>query len=351
MKNYNTFLNSKKYEIELNEGLFDMFKKLFNKINQYVIKTKGGKEVESIYQKYINIINQEFDKLGLTELNIGDSTMPIKETIYISKYNNFLNEANEQVEVSQEDSEELEKNKNITIQKLKQKSQTINKIIELYKEKALKEMNAILKKYGGSDKNPKLAIIINNKKDQFNLDVLNAKVAYLEKAGDKSLINNVRIERDKLSKQLNAQWQGFDKVGAAGGQFVANSFYRYKSANGIKTIKYLRPSQTQGKAFAKYLIKEDGIVDKEQEFRTENIVVDYKDLNLTDGDKYNYYDEEQNKVIEVEIINYDESNNTIKLKSNGNEFDGHLGCLRDKIGGDTEEQAKPEENKPEEGNQ
>lgn len=347
MKNYNTFLNSKKYEIELNEGLFDMFKKLFNKINQYVIKTKGGKEVDAIYQKYIKKIGQEFVKLGLTELNIGDSTMPIKETIYISKYNNFLNEANEQVE----DSEELEKNKSTTIQMLKQKSQTINKIIELYKEKALKEMNAILNKYGGSDKNPKLAIIINNKKDQFNLDVLNAKVAYLEKAGDKSLINTVRIERDKLSKQLNAQWQGFDKTGAAGGQLVANSIYRYNSANGLKTIKYLRPSQTQGKAFAKYLISEDGIVDKEQEFRTENIVVDYKDLNLKVGDKYNYYDEEQNKVIEVEIINYDESNNTIKLKSNGNEFDGHLGCLRDKIGGDTEEQAKPEENKSEEGNQ
>lgn len=343
MKNYDQFLNSKNYEIELNEGLFDMFKKLFGKIGQYINKTKGGQEVEKIYNKYMDLIKKEFAKQGVTELNIGDSTVLKKESIYVSKYNNFLNEAEagaqtinpvdtpETTEFSEEDNANNAKDVKMTVQKLKQKSQALRKIIELYKAKAIKEMDLVLKKYGGSEKNPKLAIIINNKKDQFLLDYLNAEVAYLEKSGDKTLINNVKIERDKLSKDLNARWQNFDKAGdvAAGGQLVANTFYRYNTADGIKTIQFIKPSTTKGKVIAKYLVKEDGIINKEQEFTTDNIDTEFKP---EEGKQYNYYSETNNAIIKVTVVSYDESKKELNLKSEkGNSFKGHIGSIRNLV--------------------
>ena len=64
MKKYN-FINEKKSYDELNEGIFRYVQKNYLiKYPNLLKKYKGGKEVDAIYNKYINIINQEFTKQG-----------------------------------------------------------------------------------------------------------------------------------------------------------------------------------------------------------------------------------------------------------------------------------------------
>jgi len=346
MKTYNQFVN----ESQINEGLFDMFKKMFNKIGQYINKVKGGKEIEAIYKKYIDLINKEFQKQGITELNIGDTTVPtstvpttttttkpttptVESLKLISRYQDFLNEEldSEAAALSKDESEKENTTANgMTVAKLKQKTVVLKQIIEKYKQIALKEMNAIVKKYGGDEKNPKLRLIANNKMDQFDLDYLNAEVAFLEKSGDKSMINQVKADRDKLSKDLNAKWSNFDEAGnvAEGGALAMGTYYAYKTPTGIKTIKTVQASPNQGKVTATYVYDKDGQI-KNQDFAINNIVTE---LDFENGKKYNYYSETNNDVIPVTVKEYDKANKTIVLISEkGNEFNGNVGSMRDEI--------------------
>jgi hypothetical protein len=147
------------------------------------------------------------------------------------------------------------------------------------------------------------------------------------------MINQIKIERDRISKDLNQRWLNIDKTGdvsvTKGAQLIIGSFYRYKTSDGIKTIKIIKQSETAGKIIATYLIKEDGIIDKQQEFTIENIDDTFKPEN---GHVYNYYSETNNQVIKVTVENYDDSKKELNLKSEkGNTFKGHVGSLRDEV--------------------
>ena len=192
---------------------------LFNKASQVINKTKGGKDIEDIYNKYLGLINDAFAKQANVDLHIistsvqKDTQVPPTEQNKTTpgatasteslKYNlkNKINEADENAKIS--DPEILKKKKGV-----------IDQIIKKYKDIALKEMGDILKKYGGAAKNPQLQIIINSKKDQFDLDYLNAQIDYLEKSGDKTQVDVITKQRDLVSKKIQDDFKNIDSVKA-----------------------------------------------------------------------------------------------------------------------------------------
>ena len=194
---------------------------LFNKAKQIINKTKGGKDIEAIYNKYLGMINDAFTKQANVNLHIISASEQQKDTQvpptenktgatssvnasykYSSKYK--INEADEPDANSKIEDVKI----------LKDKKGVIDQIIKKYKDMALKEMDAVLKKYGGASKNPQLQIIINSKKDQFDLDYLNAQISYLEQSGDKTQIGNITKQRDIISKKIQDDFKNIDTVKA-----------------------------------------------------------------------------------------------------------------------------------------
>ena len=337
MKKYDQFINDK-----MNEGFFDVFKKLFSKITQYFNTTKGGKEVKLIYDKYIAIIKTEFKRQTDIELNIGADSIKKESTFSILyDYSMFITEELDTPTVDDTDASSLlgntsgttsgsTVNSKMMIDKLKQKGAILDKIILMYQQKALSEMDKVLQKYGGAEANPKLKVIIDNEKDQFILDFLNAKIDYLEKAGDRTIISKMKIDRDNLSKNLNNRWNSFDKSGdiKEGGQLLIGVYYRYTTPDGIKTIKITKQSPNKGKIFATYVLPIDGQV-KDQEFSTENIDSEFVPES---GVTYNYYSETNKALIKVTVDKYDDKTKQLDVTSDkGNKFKGHVGVLRDKV--------------------
>lgn len=175
---------------------------IYKKVKARINKTKGGNEVEVIYQKYLKMINDQFAKQAQVNLNIAAAAEQAAKESKVINWNRFniINEA--------------DANAKLAADTLKNKKAVLDSIIKKLKDMALKEMDAILKKYGGATANPQLAIIINAKKDQFDLDYLNAQVNYLEAAGDKTMIANVIKQRDLISKKIEADYKNFDSVKA-----------------------------------------------------------------------------------------------------------------------------------------
>jgi hypothetical protein len=338
MKKYNEFIDSNE---QLNEGIFDFLKKMWNKAAAHIRKIKGGKEVDAIFTKYLGIINAEIQKKANVTLQLGGEEKITKESI-ILRYDQFLNEEAEtdmesDVEISEEDKKKVqqsgEKDKQMDAKTLKEKEKIIEQIINLYKDKALKEMEQVLKKQGGAEKNPKLKIIIDNKMHEFNLKFLEAKVKFLEKSGDKSAMNKVAVERDKKAKELENMWKQLDEKGdvktEGEGDYKVGNRYRYNTENGQKNIEIVGTSDKEGMIKAKYLNKEDGKIIP-QDFRRENI--DKDDNTLTDG-TYGYRSNEgKGELIEVEIKGNKPENKNIKVTSvkTGKEFIVDTGLLRKK---------------------
>lgn len=334
MKNYEQFISYKNND-NLNEGFFDVFKKLFNKITGYINKVKGGNEIKKIYDKYIILINTEFKKQAGVDLNIGAE---IKKESIVYNFQTFITEELEQPTDDTDASKILgddntsgtTTDNKMNIDTLKKKTALLDKIINLLVQKALKEMDAVLVKYGGAEKNPKLKAIIDNQKDQFTLDYLNAKISYLEKSGDKTIINKIKLDRDKLSKDLNNRWNSFDNAGdvSEGGQLLVGVYYRYNTDEGIKTIKIVKQSQTKGKIVATYVLSDDGQI-KDQDFDIQNI--DTKFIPES-GVTYNYYSETNKGLVKVKVDRYDEKTKQVDVTSEkGNKFKAHIGALRDKV--------------------
>lgn len=356
MKTYEQFIVKNSQE-PINEGIFDMFKKMFKKIGETIRKTKGGQEIEKIVAQYNELINAALIKQVGVNLNLNVSS--IKET-RIFRYHDFLNEAEMTEEqatknLAQADTalenepvnpnkpidpnkpieqtaptEKTDDNTKLTLNTLKTKALIIDKIIETYKAQALKKMNQVLTKYGGADKNPRLAVIISNKMDEFNLNFLEKKLQFLEKAGDKNQIVKVKSDRDKLSKELQQKWSKLDEAGNPNekGELVIGLYYRYNTPDGIKTIKIIKQSPTQGKIIATYVLEKDGEL-KEQEFDINNINTEF-DPKPTE--QYNYYSETNKDIIVVTIKSYDENKKELLVTSqSGNDFKARMGAIRDKI--------------------
>lgn len=356
MKKYDKFINDNN---QLNEGLFGFLKKMWNKAATYINKIKGGKEVDEIYKKYLTIINTEFERQAGVKLELGgEQKAEIKKESVVYDYKNFLlNEADGDTKDATVDAQQKQQvdnavnppedkptteatptdvNKVLTAETLKKKLGTMEKIIQLYRDKALKEMNQVLTKMGGAVKNPGLQIIIDNKKDQFNLDFYNAQVSFLEKSGDKTMITKVAAERDKLSKELEARWNTLDKLGQrtgteGGGDFKVGVKYRYKSEGGIKTIKITKPGDGKNSIFAQYLNKDDGGLN-EQTFQIANIDTTFAPVL---GETYTYLSNEGvGPIINVTLMEApDTGRGTVKVSSDKNKegFNVEIGALRDKV--------------------
>ena len=202
-ESYRTLRNKEIEQLEpVNEEIFGaigkFFSNLFKNIKQKIFKVKGGKEVEEIYNKYLQKIQEEIKKAAGVELNLSAAAdskareeqkakaekekaaaAPAAKTESYSerfKRSQRIFEADEEVDTKMD------------AEKLKAKANVIKEILNKLKTMALKEMDAVLKKFGGASENPKLEIIITAKKDEFELAFLNAQVEFLEKAGDKTQV-------------------------------------------------------------------------------------------------------------------------------------------------------------------
>jgi hypothetical protein len=196
IKRYESFKNQNSEPVneEFLGKLIGGIKNLFKKGQERINKAKGGKEIEVIYQKYLTMITSELAKTAQIDLNVaaaakGDLPAAPGAT---------TNDANAK----------------LAVDTLKKKKTIMDQIVKKIKENALKEMDAVLTKFGGAAANPQLKIIIDSKKDQFEMDYLNAQIAYLDKAGDKTMIAAVTKDRDALSKKIEDDFKEFDTAKA-----------------------------------------------------------------------------------------------------------------------------------------
>ena len=259
----NEFLNIHDDSKVLNEGLFNFIGKLFNTISTYIKKIKGGQEIQDIYNKYLKKINDDIKKKVQVDFSLTaedqlktttttttaavtttvtttvspstttvTTTLPAttevkKESLSVKVHlKNILNEADVSTAINtvkntvnqakssispNQDTKEAGTNVKLTIAALKGKANLIQQIIDTNAEVARNEMNRVLSKYGGQAKNPKLAIIIGNKIDEFKLAFLNAKIKIYDAGGDKTSSLAVAKNRDILSKQLDEKWKNLSK--------------------------------------------------------------------------------------------------------------------------------------------
>jgi hypothetical protein len=228
LKTYESYKNSKVEPVN-EEFLGKLFGNLFKKMKDTINKTKGGAEVEAIYQKYMKTIQDEVLKQAKISLEIEAAAKGILDQIKTPTEPKKEGEATEGEATEGEATEgevkkeslntkgyqkifEAEETEKVSADVLKQKKGLIDQIIKKNQELALKEMDAILKKYGGSSASPQLAAIIDSKKMQFEIDVLNSKVKALEGAGDEKSAQEISKEVETKTKEMQtALEQGMNK--------------------------------------------------------------------------------------------------------------------------------------------
>jgi len=242
MKYIKTFESHRTYKTSepVNEELFGaigkLFGNMFKKAKERINKTKGGQEVEAIYQKYLDLISKEFAKTAKVELNLaaaareseGTTAVPKKESLDTEDLD-MINEAEEDDAPAAAEGEAPaapEVDAKTAVAQLKSKKTVLDQIIKKLKEMALKEMDTVLKKYGGAAANPQLEIIITAKKDQFDLDFMNAQISWLEKAGDKTESIAISKQRDAIAKKIEADYKDFDSKKAVSYKEGDNVVYK-----------------------------------------------------------------------------------------------------------------------------
>lgn len=211
IKTFESFRNSKNTE-PVNEELLGAIGKavgaIFKKGKELINKAKGGKEVEAIYQKYLKMIQDQFASQAKVSLNIMASekgaakpvqnpatVIPKKESVDFKNSDKLF---------------EADANTKLAVDTLKQKKAVLDQIVQKLKTSALKEMDAILKKFGGSAGNPKLDLLIQSKKDEFELAYLNAQITYLEQAGDTTMVTSIKKERDAIATKIEDELKQAD---------------------------------------------------------------------------------------------------------------------------------------------
>jgi hypothetical protein len=247
IRTFESFRNKKNIQEEpVNEEIFgfigNLFGKLFKSIKRVVNKVKGGNEVEEIYDEYLQKITDALKKQVNVELNLAaagnpDEAKPAeKPAEKPASPAPKTNEANEAVAkpgvqnpaTKPEEGEETKEGEEagqaqkepgsdtkLDSKILLQKKELIDQIVMKLKDEAIEKMNGVLSNAGGSEENPGLASLIKNKKSEFELAFLNAKVQFLTDAGDTKMIAQVKKERDakkaeveKGYKELSTQIEG-----------------------------------------------------------------------------------------------------------------------------------------------
>ena len=193
IRTYESYRNSKNQEPVNEEFLFGLLGKLFGKIKERINKTKGGKEIDVVYQKWLKIINDQVAKLGITDLNIL----------------NAATDKSGEKPATKDEAKSKALNDILTKQKAK-----IEQIIAEAQKGANLEMEAILQKMGGAAKNPQLDMLIKSKIIQFKIDVLNAEVAAFNRVGDAAAASKVQKDADTESKKVENTLKDFDTAKA-----------------------------------------------------------------------------------------------------------------------------------------
>lgn len=282
LRNFESYRNSEK----INEEIFGAIGKLlggfFKKMGENIRKTKGGKEIEAIYTKYLQLIDDNLKKTANLDLNLvsADEAAKIKES-------RLVLEADE----TEADKKASQVNAKMSADTLRAKKSILDQVLKKFKEMALKEMDEVLRKMGGAAKNPDLNIIINTKKDQFELDFLNAKIAYLETSGDKTLLPQIQKERDGIAKKIELAYKDFG----------TKKPVEYKEGD---LVIYL----LQGKT------KDQWDPNKKPEEQTGIVAVNK--ISKIEGDKFKLLDKEGKETIEkteVEILGKAESPAEVKV--------------------------------------
>jgi len=304
IKTFESHRNSKivKTDKPINEeflgALGKMIGNLFKKAKERINKTKGGIEVEAIYQKYLDMISKELSKAAKVDLNLtaatknnenpeaatpekpeagakpeaGTPTKPAVEPAVEPAKESFsikgLNKINEADETDEVDAVDVK----TAVDQLKTKKGVLDQIVKKLKDMAIKEMDAVLKKYGGASANPQLDIIITSKKDQFELDYLNAQINYLEKSGDKVESAAIAKQRDAIAKKIESDFKDFD----------TKKPVTYKEGD---EVIYL----LQGKK------KEEYKADKKPEEQSD--IVGVHKISKIEGDKFTLLDKEEKPTI------------------------------------------------------
>ena len=371
IRDYDSHRAARRGEAAVNEefigALFNFAKKMFGKVRGYIRKIKGGKECDAIYKKYLQIINNEISKKANIDLNITATLQaepnaakqqageqqpgqqqPGQQQSGEQKQNSSASHSwtrssrvyeymvepkltPEEIEKQNQEAEkageeEGENNKKIGLAALKDKKSVIEQIIKIYKNKAIKEMDLVLKNRGGAEKNPKLAQIIDNFKDQFQIDILNSQMKYLNKSGDKAMANKLATELQKRNKELEAKWNldtvEFAKIEVDGKKLNVGGLYRYNGSKGVKTIKVVKVSPNPGEVIATYTYGDTK--DKEQSFKAANI--DLKFVPEVNGE-YAYWSTTNNAGIKVKVLSKPDKKGMVDVEVGDNKFKVYRGAL------------------------
>lgn len=373
-ESHRTSKNTETVNEEFLGAIGKFFGNMFKKAKERINKTKGGQEVEAIYQKYLDLISKEFAKTAKVELNLaaaareneGTGAVPKKESLD-TEDSNVINEAEETDDAPAAEGESPatpEVDAKTAVAQLKSKKTVLDQIIKKLKEMALKEMDAVLKKYGGAAANPQLEIIITAKKDQFDLDFMNAQISWLEKAGDKTESIAISKQRDAIAKKIEADYKDFDSKKAIQYKEGDNVIYLLKDKKKEDYKADKKPeeqtdvvgvhkiSKIEGDKFT--LLDKDGnptivktgaeILGKTEEYKVgDNVIYLLKDKNKEDYDPKKK-PEDQKDVVGVHKISKITGDDFVLLDKDDKPT---INKKRDRIMGKTEE-AKPEEAKAEE---
>jgi len=336
-------------------GLFNFVKKMYGRVKTAINKVQGAKKCEEIYKRFLDQIQADISKKANIDLNIsatlqaepneaekpkepGQQQQQTKQNASaLWSGGTPVNEVQEPKltpeEIEQMNSKadeagakEGEKNKKIGMAALKEKKKLIEDIIKLQKDRALKQMDAILKNYGGAEKNPKLAQVIDNFKDQFQIDIMTAQMKYLEQSGDKAVANKLATELAKRNKELAAKWNldnlKFASLKVGGVDLKIGGLYRYNGSKGVMTIKVKRASQSPNEVIATYLYGDTK--DKEQSFKVANI--DTKFVPQV-GSEYAYWSNTNNAGLKVEVVGKPDADGLVEVKAGDNKFKVYAGAL------------------------
>lgn len=328
IKNFESFKNSKTEE-PVNEEILGAIGRaiggLFKKGKELINKAKGGKEVEAIYQKYLKMIQDQFASQAKVNLNIlasekntktpmanAATIIPKKESVQYDTSTKIF---------------EADANAKLAVDTLNQKKNIMDQIVQKMKAMAVKEMDNILKKYGGSGKNPQLDLLIQSKKDEFDMAYLNAKIGYLEQAGDTTMVAGIKKERDNIAKKIEEELTAASKAVAI--DYVVGD-----------TVIYL----LKGKTKENY--------DPKKKPEDQKDIVGVHKIDKIEGDKYTLLDDDGKEIIitGAELISKSENNtNGATKKSDYKVGDDVIYLLKGKSMDEYNELTDEEKAKPTEG--
>jgi len=252
LRKYESFKTQKSEPVN-EEFLGRLLGNLFKKGKEMINKTKGGKDIEAIYQKYLTMIHDQLSKTAQIDLNIVAASNVKESKVF-------------------EADETDDTNTKLAVDTLKKKKAVMDQIVKKLKDQAIKEMDAVITKYGGATKNPKLKIIANSKKDQFEMDYLNAQIAYLDAAGDTTLVGEITKQRDLVSKKIEDEFKNFDTA----------EVIDYKEGdNVIYLLKDKKPEE----------------YDKNKKPEDQSSIVGVHKISKIDGDTFTLEDEDGNPTI------------------------------------------------------